>query len=154
MAFSGGGPNSAEINITPLIDILLVLIIVFMVVVSMSQQKGEKAEIPQPAQDKSLPSPERTIVIQLEMAGHEPPSLKINEQVVSWESLEPRLHEIFTPRVEKVAFVKGDKDTPFEYIADVIDMTHQAGVDHVGLLTPELQQQARLRNEPTPRELR
>lgn len=121
------------------------LIIVFMVVVSMSQQKGEKAEIPQPAQDKNIPSPERTIVIQLEMGPHEPPELKINEQSISWEKLEPRLHEIFTPRVEKVAFVKGDKDTPFEYIADVIDMAHQAGVDHVGLLTPELQQQAGLR---------
>jgi biopolymer transport protein TolR len=145
MAFSGGGPNSAEINITPLIDILLVLIIVFMVVVSMSQQKGEKAEIPQPAQDKSIPSPERTIVIQLATGQHEPPDLKINEQSISWEKLEPRLHEIFTPRVEKVAFVKSDKDTPFEYIADVIDMAHQAGVDHVGLLTPELQQQAGLR---------
>jgi biopolymer transport protein TolR len=48
--------------------------------------------------------------------------------------------------VEKVAFVKGDKETPFEYIADVIDMAHQAGVDHIGLLTPELQQQAQLQN--------
>jgi biopolymer transport protein TolR len=147
MAFSGGGPNSAEINITPLIDILLVLIIVFMVVVSMSQQKGEKAEIPQPAQDKSVPSPERTIVIQLQTTAHEPPDLKINEQTVSWEALEPKLHDIFTPRVEKVAFVKGDKETPFEYIADVIDMAHQAGVDHIGLLTPELQQEAQLQKE-------
>lgn len=146
MAFSGGGPNTAEINITPLIDILLVLIIVFMVVVSMSQQRGEKAEIPQPAQDKSIPSPQRTIVIQLQMGAHEPPDLKINEQSVSWEALEPKLHDIFTPRVEKVAFVKGDKDTPFEYVADVIDMAHQAGVDHIGLLTPELQEEAHLRS--------
>ena len=54
MAFSGG-PNSAEINITPLIDILLVLIIVFMVVVSVSKQQGEEAQIPQPAQDSRVP---------------------------------------------------------------------------------------------------
>ena len=117
-----------------------------MVVVSMSQQKGEKAKIPQPAQDKGIPAPERTIVIQLQMTAHEPPDLKINEQSISWEALEPKLHEIFTPRVEKVAFVKGDKETPFEYIANVIDIAHQAGVDHIGLLTPELQQQAHLKS--------
>src|SRR5512142_1776209 len=99
MAFSGG-PNTAEINITPLIDILLVLIIVFMVVVSMSQQKGEKAEIPQPAQDRAVPSPERTVVIQLQAGAQELPELKINDQNISWENLEPRLRDIFTPRVE------------------------------------------------------
>jgi len=86
MAFSGGGPNSAEINITALTGILLVLNIVFLVVVSMSQQKGEKAEIPEPAPDKSILSPERTIIIQL--LTHEPPNVKINEQSISWEALE------------------------------------------------------------------
>src|ERR1700692_2725358 len=81
MAFStaGSGPLRAEINITPMIDILLVLIIVFMVVVSMSQEKGLEAQIPQPATDKSPPQPERTIVIQVAWTGNnQPPSLKIN----------------------------------------------------------------------------
>jgi biopolymer transport protein TolR len=67
MAFSsaGRGPLRAEINMTPMIDILLVLIIVFMVVVSMSQQKGLEAQIPQPANDNPALQPERTIIIQV-----------------------------------------------------------------------------------------
>jgi biopolymer transport protein TolR len=149
MAFSGGGPNTAEINITPLIDILLVLIIVFMVVVSMSQQKGEKAEIPRPAQDRTVPSSERTVIIQLQARAQEMPELKINDQSIAWENLEPRLRDIFTSRVEKVAFVTSNKDTPFQYVAQVIDMAHEAGVDHIGLLTPKLQRQAHLENGPS-----
>ena len=82
MAFSGGGPQQAEINVTPMIDILLVLIIVFMVVESMSQQKGLEAQIPQPAPNQAnVPPPERTIVIEVESAiGQEKPDLKINRQ--------------------------------------------------------------------------
>ena len=66
MGFSGSG-NGPEINVTPLIDVLLVLIIVFMVIVSMSNQKGLDAKIPQPANSHSqAPPPERTIVVQLD----------------------------------------------------------------------------------------
>lgn len=139
MAFSGG-PNSAEINITPLIDILLVLIIVFMVVVSMSKQQGEEAQIPQPAQDSRVPPPERTIVIELRMHGEAQPDLKINEQNISWKDLQERLNDIFATRVEKVAFIQADKDVLFEPIAEVIDSAHAAGVAHVGLITAPLPQ--------------
>lgn len=72
MAFSmaGGGPLRAEINITPMIDVLLVLIIVFMVVVSMSKEKGLDAQIPQPApKDANQQQIDRTIVIQVDWAG-------------------------------------------------------------------------------------
>jgi biopolymer transport protein TolR len=144
MAFSGG-PNSAEINITPLIDILLVLIIVFMVVVSMSKQQGEEAQIPQPAQDSSIPPPERTIVIELRVNREAPPDLKINERNVSWKELQEKLNDIFAGRVEKVAFIQADKDVLFEPIAEVIDSAHAAGVAHVGLITRPLPQMAQAR---------
>src|ERR1700680_3681449 len=104
MAFSTAGRGSprAEINITPMIDILLVLIIVFMVVVSMSQEKGLEAQIPQPANEKAQPQPERTIVIQVAWTGNnQQPSLKINDDDVKWEQLHNRLSEIFTGRVER-----------------------------------------------------
>src|SRR5438045_4800799 len=107
MAFStaGGGPLRAEINITPMIDILLVLIIVFMVVVPMSQPKGLKAQIPQPAPDKAQPPPERTIIIQVAWRQDKKvPSLKINDENVQWEKLHDRLSEIFIQRMERVAF--------------------------------------------------
>ena len=104
MAFStaGSGPLRAEINITPMIDILLVLIIVFMVVVSMSQQKGLEAQIPQPSTDKTQPPPERTIVIQIAWTGDkQPPSVKINEENVNWDKLHERLSAIFEKRIER-----------------------------------------------------
>jgi biopolymer transport protein TolR len=138
MAFStaGGGSPRAEINITPMIDILLVLIIVFMVVVSMSQEKGLPAQIPQPATDKSPPQPERTIVIQVAWTGNnQQPSLKINDDDVKWEQLHNRLSEIFTGRVERVAFAKGDDDVDFEFVADAIDIARTSGVQRIGLLT-------------------
>jgi biopolymer transport protein TolR len=138
MAFStaGGGSPRAEINITPMIDILLVLIIVFMVVVSMSQEKGLPAQIPQPANEKAQPQPERTIVIQVAWTGNnQQPSLKINDDDVKWEQLHNRLSEIFTGRVERVAFVKGDDDVDFEFVADAIDIARSSGVQRIGLLT-------------------
>ena len=139
MAFStaGGSPFQAEINITPMIDVLMVLIIVFMVVVSMSQEKGLKAQIPQPADKKSTtPAPVQTIVIHVAWSGDKQiPGLKINEENVSWNHLHDRLFEIFKQRAERVAFVKGDDDVDFQYVADAISIARSSGVERVGLLT-------------------
>jgi biopolymer transport protein ExbD len=138
MAFStaGGGPLRAEINITPMIDVLLVLIIVFMVVVSMSQEKGLDAQIPQPSQKNAQPAPVRTIVIQVAWAENkQAATVKINDEDVKWENLHDRLFDIFKRRAERVAFVKGDDDVDFQYIADAISIARNSGVDKVGLLT-------------------
>jgi len=139
MAFSqaGGGPSNPQINVTPLIDVLLVLIIVFMVVVSMSKTKGLEAQIPQTAQDdKSQPVAVNTIVIQVVWNKQgRAPDLKINQETVKWEELQGRLHDIFKTRAERVAFVRGDDDVDFEYVANIIDIARGAGVDRVGLLT-------------------
>jgi biopolymer transport protein ExbD len=70
-----------------------------------------------------------------EGANGEPPTLKINQQDVKWEDLQPRLHDIFKARAKRVAFVKGDDEVDFQYVADVIDLAREAGVDRVGLLT-------------------
>jgi biopolymer transport protein ExbD len=138
MAFStaGGRPFQAEINMTPMIDVLLVLIIVFMVVVSMSQEKGLHAEIPQPANSKQTTPAPRTIVIQLVWTAEgQAPSVKVNDQSVKWEDLHDRLFDVFKQRAEKVAFVKGDDDVDFEYVADAISIARDSGVERVGLLT-------------------
>ncbi len=141
MAFSmaGGGPSRPEINVTPLIDVLLVLIIVFMVVVAMDKEYVEKAQIPQPDQKQTAESQQsRTIVIQIVWTTNgEPPMLKINQENVRWEDLETRLAEIYLKRAEKVAFVRGDADVDFQYVADVIDVAHHAGVERIGLLTEQ-----------------
>jgi biopolymer transport protein ExbD len=119
-----------------MIDVLLVLIIVFMVVVSMSQEKGLKAQIPQPANANTPRQPERTIIIQIAWtADKQPPTLKINEENVSWDKLPDRLLQIFSGRAERVAFVKGDDDVDFQYVADAISIARHSGVERVGLLT-------------------
>jgi biopolymer transport protein TolR len=139
MAFSmaGRGPSSPQINVTPLIDVLLTLIIVFMVVVSMDKDEGEQAQIPQPdRKPTAVEQQSRTIVIQvLWTTKDQPPVVKINREDVRWEDLETKLAYIYASRAEKVAFVRGDSDVDFQYVADVIDLAHHAGVQRIGLLT-------------------
>ena len=143
MAFSmaGGSPSGPQINVTPLIDVLLTLIIMFMLVVSMDPEFVEKAQIPQPPKDpKSEPVRERTVVIEVIWAGKaQTPQVKINRQDVDWWNLEERLAQIYLTRAEKVAFVRADADVDFQSVADVIDLAHHAGVKRLGLLTSSQQ---------------
>jgi biopolymer transport protein TolR len=139
MSFSmaGRATRGPEMNVTPLIDVLLTLIIVFMVVVSMDKEQGETAQIPQPdhQQTQNISQP-RTVIIQVVWTKeNQPPTVKINQDEVRWQDLEMRLAEIYLKRAEKVVFVRGDNDVDFQYVADVIDLAHHAGVQRVGLLT-------------------
>jgi biopolymer transport protein TolR len=108
----------------------------FMLVVAMDPEYGEKVQIPEPPRDqKSEPEPERAVVIQVVWTTKDaPPRVKINQEEVRWD-LELRLAQIYLKRAEKVAFVRGDADVDFQYIADVIDGARHAGVQRVGLLT-------------------
>jgi biopolymer transport protein TolR len=141
MAFSmaGGGASGPQINVTPLIDVLLTLIIMFMLVVSMDKEYQEKAQIPQPDQKQTaVEEQSRTIVIQVIWTKQNvAPTVKINRDDVSWEKLETRLAQIYLTRAEKVAFVRGDADVDFQYVAEVIDLAHHAGVQRIGLLTKD-----------------
>ena len=142
MAFSaGGGPDSPQMNVTPLIDVLLVLIIIFMVVVIEQRPTGLNAEIPQPAPTTTanVPPPDRTIVIRVHAAKHgiAHPSVDVNEESVEWDRLHDRLTDIFAIRVERIAFIEADNDTDFQDVADVIALARTAGVDRIGLLTED-----------------
>ena len=160
MAFStaGGGPFSTgpKMNVTPMIDVLLVLIIVFMVVVIEQKPTGLQTEIPQQpnSKDTSIPPPNKTIVIQihhaksreersqagrsqLEQAQDEHPQVMVNEEAVEWGHLGDRLRDIFAIRVERIAYLKADDDIDFQDVADVIAIARIAGVDRVGLLTQD-----------------
>ncbi|PYX21941.1 MAG: hypothetical protein DMG82_16345 [Acidobacteria bacterium] len=130
MSMGGGGASAPQMNVTPLIDVLLVLIIIFMVIVAQSKEKGFKADIPQPPTMPDSPQEVRTIVIQLrEPKSGDKPVLKINQQEVSWADLKPQLASIFKQRAEKIAFVQGEDSVDFQYIADVIDTAWDAGVE-------------------------
>ena len=136
-SMAGGGPSGPQINVTPLIDVLLTLIVMFMLVVAMDPEYVEKVQIPQPQKnDASEPAVEGTVVIQVVWTTKDtPPSVKINLEDVRWEDLEVRLAQIYLKRAEKVAFVRGDADVDFQYVAEVIDLAHHAGVQRVGLMT-------------------
>ncbi|MGA7342853.1 MAG: biopolymer transporter ExbD [Terracidiphilus sp.] len=128
------GGMSSEINVTPMIDVLLVLLVIFMLIVPLASN-GESALIPRPAPNKG-PVNGAVVLEVLKGSGGEA-SFRINRQSVSSEDLAARLAAIYADRAERVLFVKADDGLAFTQVAGAIDIAHAAGVDRIGLLTPK-----------------
>jgi biopolymer transport protein TolR len=138
MSVGGGGGPKSDINMTPMIDVLLVLIIIFMVITPLTP-KGLEALVPQPPPpgQKQTLSDQRTVVIVIN-ADH---SMEINSEPTTEATMGDRLTEIFKTRAERVVFVKGDPTIEFQWVAKAIDIAHGAGIDKVGLMTAKMEAQ-------------
>jgi biopolymer transport protein TolR len=119
----------SEINITPLIDVLLVLIVIFMVIAPMTP-KGLPASVPQTAPTEKAKE-DRNLVLSLDQSG----MIRLNQESLDFASILPRLREVFSTRADRTLFVQADDEVLFNEVAQIIDTAKSAGADRVGLMT-------------------
>lgn len=123
---------AADINVTPMIDVLLVLLIIFMVIVP-AVPRGESALVPRASNTSTPGDP---VVLEVLKGNGNSVVLRINQQAVAEGELQSRLAAVYANRAQRVLFVKGDERLSFAEIVKVIDISHAAGVNQIGLMTP------------------
>ncbi len=141
MNLGTSGKTAPVINVTPLIDVLLVLLIIFMILTPI-YPTGEKAVIPQPPEKNPPPDivQPSVIVLQISYDPAGPPSLRINTQPATWQGLREQLATIYKDRRDKDLFVRADETLDWEPVAQAVGIAHVAGVENVGLITARIEE--------------
>jgi biopolymer transport protein ExbD/biopolymer transport protein TolR len=141
MNLGASGKRGPDINVTPLIDVLLVLLIIFMVLTPFHPM-GEKALIAQPPEKTPVPDIVQPRIVVLQMAPDQSgfPALRLNGQATNWSDLQAQLQTIYKDRVEKNMFVRADETLDWDPVAQAIGIAHNAGVVNVGLITTRIEQ--------------
>ena len=137
MAMGGGNPNEGlqnEINVTPMIDLLLVLLIIFMMVIPMSR-KAIDLQLPDPTPDNTPQGPPPSQIVLEVLPGN---VFKINSQPVAKNDLQKRLKEIYDPRPDKIMFIKGDPTVKYSDVINAMDAARGAGVKVIGATPKEV----------------
>src|SRR5438128_2196808 len=131
MAFSSGGSGGLtnEINVTPMIDVLLVLLIIFMAAIP-TMRKTVDVQLPDPTPALAPPGSQSNQIV-LEV--HKDDTYAINSEKVDDAHLGPRLKEIYQDRPEKIIFVKGDLDAKYGQIVHAMDVSRGSGVKVIGV---------------------
>ncbi len=131
-AHYAAGPQAvSDINITPLIDVMLVLLIIFMVVTP-TAQKGVDIALPQDSNSEIKPPVDNTIVMEVSESG----SISINKlPVASLEELDQKLKDVFQTRSDKTMFVRGEGKALYGKVVEAMDIARGAGVERVGIIS-------------------